>query len=98
MSRWRPGEESLKAHRFPDQRLLHEINVPDKAREQRPEREKDYRTIRTQRGATGCRIGDDRIPQTHQHARDDAYDDAFARHGTPRAGQASVSLASAGRS
>src|SRR5208282_5602624 len=55
MSRRWSGEEAGETHGFPYQRILHEINIPDEAREQSTEGEKNRNAIRAKRVAVGHR-------------------------------------------
>src|SRR5690242_5369203 len=75
-----------------DERLLHEINVPEEAGEQRAESEEHPNTVWTERVAARHGAGDERRPQSHQDAGDDAGDDALLGDGAVYVGEVAVGL------
>src|SRR5258708_8757685 len=94
MSRGRTTEEAAEIDRFANQRLLHEINVPDETRQQRSEGQKDRHAVGPERravlGHVRHRASDERRPQAHQDSGDNAGDNALARDRAAGAGETSV--------
>src|SRR5580693_3541330 len=92
MSRGRSTKKSPEAHWIADERMFHEVNIPNKTGEQCSERQEYGCAIRTQRIAARHRVSHKRSPQAHQDARDHAGDNTFLRDGTSGVGQTAVGL------
>src|ERR1700674_3861128 len=68
-------------NRLTDERLLHEINIPEKAGKQRTQSKEDPDTVWAEGVATRHGACDKRRPKPHQNAGDDAGNDALPRDG-----------------
>src|SRR6185369_4634996 len=90
MSGERSAEKPTEADRFANQRMLHEIDVPDGARKQGTEGEENRNTVWPKLIAMSHRAGHEGSPESHQYAGHDTGDNAFARDGFSCARKASV--------
>src|SRR5271166_261938 len=92
-------EESGEADGFAHKRVLHEINIPDETGKERAEREEYSSGVGAERAddlavhLVRHGAGHERRPQTHQHAGDNADDDAFSGDRASHAGETAVGLA-----
>src|ERR1700723_3831198 len=93
MSRGWGAKESGEVDGFSDERMLHEIDVPDEAGEKRAKCKKDSDRIGSERIAVGHGMSDEGRPEAHEDSGDDADDDALAGSRAAAAGEASVGFA-----
>ena len=99
MSEGRGAEETGETDRVADERLLHEVDVPNEAGEQRTECEEDGSGVGAESpehravNFVGHGTGHEGRPEPHQDSGDDAGDDALPRCRATGAREAAVGLA-----
>src|SRR6516225_6733313 len=72
--------------------MLHEVEIPNEARQQGTQGQEHDGAIRAKAVAHGHRPREERGPQPHQYARDNTDDHALARDALLGASKAAVSL------
>ncbi|PYU39136.1 MAG: hypothetical protein DMG54_27850 [Acidobacteria bacterium] len=72
-----PAKEFAEIHGLAHERVFHKIDIPDKTRQQRSEREENAGAVGTQGVSLGHRMSDKWRPQAHQDSRDNADQDAL---------------------
>src|SRR5271156_3039300 len=73
------AKKTAEAYRGAHQRFLHEINIPDEAGEQSATGEEHSDAVRPERVSVRESASGEGSPQPHQHAGNNAGDDALSR-------------------
>ena len=72
-------EESAECDRLADERMLHEVEIPDEAGEQRAEAKENADAVGSERIAVRHGVSGEGRPGAHQNTGNDAGDESFAR-------------------